>query len=95
MITNNLLKKYEHGYPCMLQDVVGRIVGESENGSWGMVNGIHMFTIPIFATPHGTTIQTSVLYLSEITDDGMKTLLQYEADAKEKKMLLYAGKYTV
>lgn len=95
MITNNPLKKYEHGHPCMLQDVVGRIVGESENGSWGMINGIYMFSTPIFTTPHGTVFKTGALQLSEITEDGMETLLQYEADAKEKKMLLYAGKYTV
>ena len=93
MTTNNSLKKYEHGYPCMIQDLVGRTVGESEEGSWGMINGENMFSVPVFATPHGTIIETGVLHLSEITDDGMITLLQYEADAKEKKIPLYGGKY--
>jgi len=78
------ITKYEKGYPCMLGEVVGRIVGESGEGSWGYTNGIKMYSIPLFATPHGNVIKTGVLYLGEITEEGMKKLEEYEVDAKEK-----------
>ena len=43
---------YYQGMPCMLGSVVGRIVGESEVGSWGDINGLKVFSNPLFATPH-------------------------------------------
>jgi len=90
-IAKNPLKKYEKGLPCMLGEIVGRIVGEGE-GSWGYINDVHMFSIPLFATPHGTVIETGVLYLSEITEEGMKKLEDYEKDVKTQGKELYAGK---
>ena len=92
LISENPIKKYEKGLPCMLGDVVGRIVGESEKGSWGNINDEGMFSIPLFSTPHGTIIEVGVLYLSEITDEGMEKLLEYEEDVKSKDDELYAGK---
>lgn len=94
VISSNPIKEYKHGLPCMLGDVVGRIIGESEKGSWGYTNEIKMFSIPLFATPHGTVIQTGVLYLSEMIEESMKKLIEYEDDVKSKNDELYAGKLT-
>lgn len=94
LLSENPIKKYEKGLPCMLGDVVGRIVGESEKGSWGSINDMEMHSIPLFATPHGTIIETGVFYLSEMTDEGMEQLLEYEMDALKKNGhgSLYGGK---
>jgi hypothetical protein len=92
-LAKNPIKKYKLGLPCMLGQVVGRIVGESEDmGSWGYINSERMYSIPLFGTPHGSIIKTGVLYLSEIDEEGMKRLEEYEKDAKEKGKELYAGK---
>lgn len=94
IISKNPIKTYEKGMPCMLGEVVGRIIGESDKGSWGYINDIKMPSIVLLATPHGSIIKTGVLYLSEITDEGMKKLLEFEIDALKKKGHgnLYAGK---
>ena len=91
-VTNNPIKKYERGLPCMLGQVVGRIVGESEKGSWGYIDEVQMFSIPFFATPHGSVIETGVLFLSEITEEGLAKLKEFEADAKAKCKELYDGR---
>jgi hypothetical protein len=91
-VTKNPIKKYERGLPCMFGQVVGRIVGESDKGSWGYINDVRMFSIPFFATPHGSVIETGVLYLSEITEEGMVKLKEFEADAKAKGNELYDGR---
>jgi hypothetical protein len=94
IISENPIKNYEMGMPCMFGETVGRIVGESDKGSWGIINDIEMHSIPLFATPHGTIIKTGVLHLSEMTDEGMERLMEYEMDALKKNGHgnLYAGK---
>ena len=68
----------------MLHEVVGKIVGEDiDKGSWGEVNGIKVFSTPLFGTPHGTIISTGIMHLSDITEEGMETLLQYEMNKLE------------
>jgi len=91
-IAKNPIKKYEKGLPCMLGEVVGRIIGESEEGSWGEINGEKMFSIPYFSSPHGTVVETGVFYLSEITDDGMKILEGYEKELIDGDKELYSGR---
>lgn len=86
------INDYYVGMPCMLGDTVGRIIGESDEGSWGRINGIDMFSMPLFATPHGTVIKTGIFYLSPITNDGNDKLSFYENLAKEEGIELYAGK---
>lgn len=93
-ISTNPIKKYYHGLPCMLGKVVGRIVGESKKGSWGYINDVEMFSIPQIGTPHGSIVETGVLYLSEIDEEGMKKLLEFEKDCVEKDGELYGGKLT-
>lgn len=85
------LKEYELGLPCMLGEVVCRIVGESDDGSWGEINGVKAYSIPLVATPHGSIIKTGFLRLSEITEEGMQKLLAYEEQVKSEGKQLYAG----
>ena len=87
-----MIQKYEIGLPCMFGKVVGRIVGESDNGSWGNINGQEVFSIPLFSTPHGSVIKIGVMHLSDITKEGMSKLKEYEDDAKSKGKKLYAEK---
>lgn len=91
-ISKNMIKEYKKGLPCMMGEVVGRIVGESEEGSWGEINGIEFFSMPLFSTPHGTIIKTGVMYLSEITDEGIDKLLKHEEDVKVSGDELYGGR---
>lgn len=93
MITNNILDDYYVGMPCMLGQVVGKIVGESDEGSWGEINGVKAFSIPLFSTPHGSVIKTGFLKLSKITEDGLELLEKYEGMAKEnpEKFKYYGG----
>lgn len=89
--SKNPIKEYRHGLPCMLGEVVGKIVGESDDGSWGEVNGVKMYSIVLFATPHGSVIKTGVRKLSEITEEGLKKLEGYEDELKSKGETMYNG----
>jgi len=86
------IDNYYKGMPCMLGETVGKIVDESEDGSWGQINGIKMFSIPLFSTPHGTIIKTGIMKLSKITDDGLAKLSEYEKEILEKGDELYGGR---
>ena len=88
------IEEYYNGLPCMLGEVVGKIVGESDEGSWGEINGVKMFSIPLFATPHGTIIKTGVMKLSKITDEGLQKLLEYEKQVIDNGDELYGGRLT-
>ena len=52
------------------------------------------YSIPLFATPHGTVIETGVFYLAEITEEGMEKLLGFENECIDEERELYAGKLT-
>ena len=93
-LPENPIKNYTRGYACMLGEVIGRIVGESEDGSWGNINGVDMYSIPLFATPHGTVIKTGVLYLSEITPEAKEQLIAWEKELDEEGKEMYANKLT-
>lgn len=85
----NLAKKpiNEHykGLPCMLGDVVGRIIGQADDGSWSTnENGNEIYSIPLFATPHGSIIKTGRFYLDKITDEGMKNWKHMKMILKKK-----------
>lgn len=88
--SNNPIDNYYKGMPCMLGELVGRIVDESKEGSWGEINGAKRFSIPLFATPHGTIIKTGVMKLSKITDEGLLKLSEYEKQVIEEGDNLYA-----
>lgn len=90
----NELKEYRIGLPCMLDETVGRIVGQDDKGQWGVINDVKMFSIPLFCTPHGTVIRVGFLRLSQITDDGMKKLREYEKELHDKCQELYDGRLT-
>ncbi len=88
----NLIEEYKLGLPCMLGESVGRIVGESEIGSWGVINGKKYFSVPEFATPHGTVIKTGLFSLQDISEEGMKRLELHEAELNQLGKETYAGK---
>jgi hypothetical protein len=92
--SKNPIDEYYNGLPCMLGEVVGKIVGESGEGSWGQINGSEMYSIPLFATPHGTIIKTGVAKLSKITDEGLAKLLEHEQEVMISGKQLYDGKIT-
>lgn len=87
------IDNYYHGLPCMLGDIVGKIIGESEEGSWNETNGIKMYSIPLFATPHGTIIKTGVAHLSKITDEGLEKLIKYERELLDEGKELYGNHF--
>lgn len=91
-LSKNPLQEHYLGLPCMLGDVVGRIVGEHESGSWGKINGFQVFSVPEFGTPHGTIIKNGRMFLSEITEEGKKILQAYEDEAAKEGKQLYAGR---
>jgi hypothetical protein len=83
-----MISKYEVGHPCKLRTseavVLGRLVGESDAGSWGFVNGIRAYSIPLFATPHGTVIVTGVIHLEDLSSEESVQLEAFEEDAKKQ-----------
>jgi hypothetical protein len=85
------IKSYELGMPVMLGEVVGRIIGESEKGSRGIINDVEMPSIIKISTPHGSVLETGIFYVSEIDDEGMDKLRAFEKDCREKKQELYTG----
>lgn len=92
-LATNPLKNHYIGLPCMLGEVVGRIIGEAEEGSWATnENGEDIYSIPLFCTPHGTIIKTGRFYLDEITEEGKARLESYENELKAENKELYAGK---
>jgi hypothetical protein len=86
------VEEYYKGLPCMLGEAVGKIVGESDEGCWGKINGVKMYSIPLFATPHGTIIKTGVMKLSKITDEGLQKLSEYEKQVIDNGGELYGGR---
>lgn len=86
-----LIKTTEIGYPVMLGEAVGRIIGYDENGSWGNVNGIDLFSLPKMGTPHGTVIKTGLAHLREITPEGLEKLQEYEQELRNDLKPLYNG----
>ena len=87
--SQNPIKEYYKGLPCMLGEGVGRIVGESGEGGWGEIGGVMMYSIPMFCSPHGTMIRTGVMKLSQITEDGLKKLKGYEDELIAKGDIPY------
>jgi len=85
------IKSYELGMPVRIGKVVGRLIGESEKGSRGLINGVEMPSIVIFSTPHGSVIESGIFYVSEMDDEDMDRLRAFEKDAKEGGEELYNG----
>lgn len=88
------LSGYYVGKPCVMQNqIVGRIVGESDQGSWGVIYGFKAYSVPVFGSPHGTLTECGVGYLGDCNEEQLKLLAEYEQDAKDKNLKLYAGKF--
>lgn len=87
------ITNYYKGYPCRLGEVLGRIIGESESGSWGEIGGIQMYSTPLFATPGGTIIKTGLAYLSDLRQEDFEKLSGFEEYVTEISNF-YGGKLT-
>ena len=87
-----MIKHYIKGYPCKLGSgdtiVLGRIIGESGNGTWGSVNGEKAFSLPLFSTPQGIKIKTGVFHLYDLEDKDWKKLTNLEKEESNP----YGGK---
>lgn len=83
-----MISKYEVGHLCKLESVLGRIVGESEDGSWGFVNNMRVFSIPLFGTPHGSVLKTGIVHLSDLTFEEEIRLRALEEDAKKARQMV-------
>ena len=70
-----------------MKGVLGRIVKHEPEGSAGFVNGVKVWSIVLFCTPHGTTFKTGIFHLHQLTEEEKKQLYLYEADAIEKDQL--------
>lgn len=77
--------------PCMLGDVVGRIIGEGDGCSWQEIDNEQVPSIVKISTPHGTVISSGRFHINEITIEGLKKLLELENDAS-KSGEIYNGK---
>ncbi len=86
-----MIKSTELGYPVMLDNIVGRIVGYSDKGSWGYINDVKIFSIPMIGTPHGSVIDSGVMYLEEMTPEGMFKLETYEDEIRYSLEPIYNG----
>ncbi len=85
------IENYYKGMPCIFGTVLGKIVGESEAGSWQKINGVNMYSIPLFATPAGTVVKIGLAYLTKITAEGLDKLNEYESEIIKKGGTLYGG----
>ncbi len=90
-LAKNIIKSSYLGYPVMLGEMVGRIVGYSEDGSWGEINGVKLYSILNVGTPHGTIIKSGCVYLDEITPEGLEKLESYEDELSYKLEPMYNG----
>ena len=76
------IKSYELGMPVRIGKVVGRLIGESNKGSRGIINGVEMPSIVLISTPHGSIIESGIFYVSEADDDDMDKLRAFEQDCR-------------
>lgn len=90
-LAENPIARHYIGMPCMFGEAVCRIVGESEKGSWGNINGFKVPSIPLLATPHGTVIELGRFYIDKITKEGLKKLEEYENAAVSEGRDVYLG----
>ena len=91
-LAKNRIISSELGYPVMLGEAVGRIVGYDERGSWGFINEVKMYSILEIGTPHGSIITSGCMYIDEITPEGLVRLEGYEKELKDKAEQLYLGR---
>lgn len=91
-LAKNILKTTNIGQPVMFGEAVGRIVSYSDKGSWGTINGSDLYSVLIVSTPHGSEIESGVLFISEITSEGLEKLEAYESELNQKSKPLYNSK---
>lgn len=92
MISSNPIKTTKLGYPVMLGEVVGRIVGyPNDAATMTDAFGEVQYSQVLVGTPHGSVISSGRFNVSEITPEGMEKLLDYEEDLRYNFKPLYSG----
>ena len=92
MISSNPIKTTKLGYPVMLGEVVGRIVGYPEDSATiTNDNGELEYARVHIGTPHGSIIVSGRFHVSEITPEGVEKLLNYEEELRYNFKPLYNG----
>ena len=92
MISSNPIKTTKLGYPVMLGEVVGRIVGYPEDSATiTNDNGELEYARVHIGTPHGSIIVSGRFHVSEITPEGVEKLLHYEEELRYNFEPLYKG----
>jgi hypothetical protein len=81
------------GHPVMLGEIVGRIVGYPEDvatirDAFGDIE----YARVLVGTPHGSVISAGRFHVSEISEEGMEKLLNYEEELRYDFKPLYNGK---
>lgn len=91
-----MIKHYIKGYPCKITNgtdvLLGRITGEDESGQWGDIGNTKMFSIPLFTTPHGSTLKTGLFHLEDLEDVDWEKLENFEKTTEKD---FYGGKLTI
>lgn len=91
-LAKNRISSCELGKPVMVKEVVGRIVGYNDEGSWGELNGTKIYSILDISTPHGTIIKSGCIFVDEITSEGLQRLEDYEEELRSELKPLYNNK---
>ncbi len=94
MISTKSIRKHFLGMPCMMGNVVGRIIGEEDGCIWQEFDGEKVPSIIKFSTPHGTITSCGRFKVNEITVEGLKKLLELENEVYQSNGKLYNGKLT-
>lgn len=88
----NIVKGFLKGLPCMYGDILCRMVAvHPQQGKYKMIDGILTHTNPLILTPHGTALNPSYEYVSEITEAKQIELLAIEKEIKDENGKLYDG----
>ncbi len=91
-IATNPINNHYIGLPCMLDEVVGRIIGHVDGCFWGFLNSEQ--SVPsqvLFCTPSGTVISTGRMFVGEITVEGLQKLMKFETELLDSDEELYGG----
>lgn len=91
-LAQNRITSTELGKPVMIKSIVGRIVAHAEEGSSGIINDKEIFSILEISTPHGSLIKSGVMFIDEITPEGLEQLKKYEQELVKENKPLYLDK---
>lgn len=88
----NPVKVFLKGMPCAYGDVVCRMIGVHPfEGHYENIEGNLVHTNIIISTPHGTGLNPTREYITEVNKAQQEYLLTLESDIKSEGGELYGG----